>query len=46
MPNLPTKNLAEAKRYLPNANDAELEKFAERQHRARLRLIKLKEFYS
>ncbi|MGI9055746.1 MAG: DUF4166 domain-containing protein [Pyrinomonadaceae bacterium] len=46
MQNLSNKNLAEAKRYLPNANESELERFAERQHRARLRLIKLTGFYS
>ena len=39
------KNLTEAKRYLPKADKNALEKFALRQHRARLRFAKLKEFY-
>ena len=46
MPNISIKNLTEARRHLPNANEAELEKFAERQYRARVRMLRLKEFYS
>jgi hypothetical protein len=40
------KNLLEAERYLPNADEAARESFAERQIRTRLRLSKLKSFYS
>ena len=40
-----TKNLTEAKRYLPKAEKNALEQFAVRQYRARLRFTKLKEFY-
>ncbi len=46
MQNLSNTNLAEAKRYLPNAGESELEQFAVRQHRAQLRLVRLIEFYS
>lgn len=42
---LSAKNLREAKRYLPNAGEAELRSFVERQFRARLRLARLKAFY-
>ncbi|MGI8639934.1 MAG: hypothetical protein ACR2MG_08255 [Pyrinomonadaceae bacterium] len=46
MQKISDKNLAEAKRYLSNADEFELKQFAARQHSARLRLAKLKEFYS
>lgn len=45
MQNLKSDNLNEARRFLPSANPSELQNFAERQHRARLRLAKLKTFY-
>lgn len=40
------KDLIEAKRYLPNAEKSALENFAARQFRARLRQVRLKEFYA
>jgi hypothetical protein len=40
------KNTAEAKRYLPEGSETEWQEFAERQRRARLRLARLKTFYS
>ena len=43
---LTTENLCEAKRCLPNANEADLQKFAERQFRARQRFAELKKFYA
>jgi hypothetical protein len=43
---LSDKNLNEARRYLPKADDAGLQKFAERQLSARRRALKLKKFYS
>ena len=39
------KNLQEAKRYLPNADEFAQKAFAKRQFRARLRFAKLKTFY-
>lgn len=42
---LSAKSLQEAKRYLPNAADAELDGFAARQLRARRRVWQLKQFY-
>lgn len=44
-PILTAENLQEAKRYLPDANEAAQKSFAERQFRARRRLAKLKAFY-
>ncbi|MDQ3798012.1 MAG: hypothetical protein M3384_01045, partial [Acidobacteriota bacterium] len=43
---LSRENLQEAKRYLPNANEAEQKAFAERQFRARRRLASLGKFYA
>ncbi len=40
------KYLKEAQRYLPNADEAGLQKFAERQLAARRRIFALREFYS
>ena len=39
------KYLTEARRYLPNANEADLRKFIERQLSARRRVSRLREFY-
>ncbi len=44
-PHLTDKNFQEAKRYLPNAKEADLQKFAERQMSARRRVSRLREFY-
>lgn len=46
MQKLNAQNLAEATRYLPNANDLEQKEFAERQYKARLRFANLKSFYA
>jgi len=45
MQKLPEKNLTEARYYLPKADEDALEKFAERQHRSRVRFTILKDFY-
>ncbi len=45
-PQLSDKSLQEARRYLPNADDSELQDFAERQFGARRRVWLLKNFYN
>ncbi len=45
-PHQSDKSLQEARRYSPNADQASLQKFAERQFAARRRALKLKNFYS